>query len=105
MPNAITLIHMGLVGGATNVIGWPSCLDDGDPGTWIMQTFDEWEACAPTVEWDSGLPHDADPAELADWAAGLLGGPVRLEYGRHLVQPRGWHLPRLEPVYLVIPER
>ena len=105
MPNAITLIHMGLVGGATNVVGWPSCLDDDDPGTWIMQTFHDWEACTPGPEWDSGLPRDASEAQIADWVTEVLGCPVRLEYGRHLVKPRGWHLPRLEPVYLVIPER
>lgn len=110
MHNAITTIHRGNIEGTTHVVGWPSCLDDGDPGSWIMQTLDDWYAClesvcAPSQEWDSGLPRGAGVQDLAAWVADVLRcGVVRLEYGRHLVKPRGLHLPRLEPVYFVIPE-
>lgn len=78
-------------------------------GIWDLHTLADWDAGHPPANGDQSLeaPRTADPAELQNWASGLLGCPVALEKGSVEIQYgrcplRRWHE---EPLYYVRPAR
>jgi hypothetical protein len=82
---------------------------DFPDGMWDLQEVAAYNAAEPPSagDWSLEAGRDADPAELAAWAAEVLGYPVLLEADSTKIWPAWMRLPvgrgRTEPLYNVRP--
>lgn len=90
------------------LLGWKSQQDFPD-GMWELQEVAAYDAAEPPPcgDWSMEAGRDTDPAELAAWAAEVLGKPVVLEADSTKIRPTWMRLPvgrwRTEPLYNVRP--